>query len=223
MGKLFVFFIVGMVVATVSIFFLDTKSLANEVQAIASVITSLTILVGFYQILQSKKTLKANHNWNRRQFALQECNRIMKEIKTTHDTYDDKLKYTERKINEPYLVDADDGKTGIHDLILDKDGQGNRIKSKDGREIVSAIKSILNNYEYLASGISESTFDENTVKKLNKSNMIKAYKVFELYIEHLRLFYGRPKLFIELEKIAKKWTEEDKEKQNNRKSSEDEV
>lgn len=226
--KLFIAFIIGAIASCLILIFIDEK-LATNIQSIATAITALTVIVGLYQFLQGKQTLKSNHNWNRRQLAMQESVRIMKEIKEIHEQYDDKLKYTERRHNEPYLVDADDGISGIHDLILAVDEHNSRIQargvfclSEDGRKLASAIKNILNNYEYLAAGIAEKTLDEKTIKRLSKSNIIKAYKVFGLYIDHLRDYHKRPLLYCELEKIAKRWIEEDSKPTTDRPGSEDE-
>lgn len=75
------------------------------------------------------------------------------------------------------------------DLEVDKNGGVDRkcffLDTGVGAEVYYALSTLLNNYEFIAVGIDERVFDDRIVKELLRGNIIKAYKVFEQYIEHV--------------------------------------
>ena len=73
-----------------------------------------------------------------------------------------------------------------------------------------AILDILNNYEFMASGIREGTFDEEIYKRMKGSLIIVDWENLHIYVYALRKRENRPKLFIEFEWLAKKWDAENK-------------
>lgn len=75
----------------------------------------------------------------------------------------------------------------------------------DNEEKHSAILDILNNYEFMAAGIREGAFDEEIYRRMKCSLIIRDWDVLEVYIVATRKRESRPKLFIELEWLAKKW------------------
>lgn len=75
----------------------------------------------------------------------------------------------------------------------------------DNEEKNHAILDILNNYEFMASGIKENAFDEEIYKRMKRSLIIQDWDILEIYIQALRKKEKRPKLFCEFEWLAKKW------------------
>lgn len=64
---------------------------------------------------------------------------------------------------------------------------------------------VLNNYEYIATGIHTGAFDEEIYRRMKRSNLIRDWDALKPYVCHLRLRYDKPKLFVELEALAEKW------------------
>ncbi|AWG96463.1 DUF4760 domain-containing protein [Actinobacillus pleuropneumoniae] len=78
----------------------------------------------------------------------------------------------------------------------------------DNEEKNHAILDILNNYEFMASGIQEGAFDEEIYKRMKRSLIIQDWEILDIYIQALRKREQRPKLFCEFEWLAKKWKDE---------------
>lgn len=64
---------------------------------------------------------------------------------------------------------------------------------------------VLNNYEYVATGIHTGAFDEEIYKRMKCSNLIRDWDALKPYVCELRQKYQKPKLFVELESLAEKW------------------
>ena len=134
--------IIGVAISTLAISIL-TPNQATQIQAVANSLMVLGLIFAIWQIRQSKLEFKSDHDWNRRQFAMSEAKSVMALTKAVHKEHDKVLKYTDRKLTEPYLVD---GAGGIHDKICEKDDNGalkrdpdtaRCILSKEGRELSS--------------------------------------------------------------------------------------
>ena len=67
------------------------------------------------------------------------------------------------------------------------------------------VMRMLNNYEYVSTGIHVGAFDEEIYKRMKRSNLIRDWDALKPYVCELRRKYGKPKLFIELENLAEKW------------------
>ena len=73
-----------------------------------------------------------------------------------------------------------------------------------------AILLILNNYEFIACGIENDSFDEALYKKMYRGMLIRDYETLLPYIEELKR--GKPaakKAFIEFKHLAEKWIREE--------------
>ncbi len=77
----------------------------------------------------------------------------------------------------------------------------------ENEEANHAILDILNNYEFMASGIREEAFDEDIYRRMKQSLIISDWNMLNVYIYALRKRENRPKLFCEFEWLAKKWEE----------------
>lgn len=72
-----------------------------------------------------------------------------------------------------------------------------------------AILDVLNNYEFMASGIKEGAFDEDIYKRMKCSLIINDWKKLDLYVFALRKKEKRDKLFSEFQWLAEKWKTEE--------------
>jgi len=77
-------------------------------------------------------------------------------------------------------------------------------ESKDSKE-ASAIKAVLNNYEFIASGIREKAFCEKTYKRMQYGVLVRDYKALQGFIHEIRLSRKHPTLFKEFEWLGKRW------------------
>lgn len=76
----------------------------------------------------------------------------------------------------------------------------NSIKPENGH-----IQTVLNNYEFIASGIKEGAFDEEIYKRMKRSITVRDWKAFSGYIAELRRSRGHETLYIEFEWLARRW------------------
>lgn len=74
----------------------------------------------------------------------------------------------------------------------------------------AVIMAILNNYEFMATGIRESAFDEAIYKRMKKSLVIRDWDSLSGYALEMRKQTNRDKLFVEFEWLAKKWKSDSK-------------
>jgi len=67
------------------------------------------------------------------------------------------------------------------------------------------ILAVLNNYEFIASGIKEGAFDEEIYKRMKRSLAIKHWDALSAYIAELRRTTQREKLYVEFEWLVGRW------------------
>jgi hypothetical protein len=148
--------------------------------------------IAFYQ-------LKANHNWNRKHSALIEAEKNREKYTEAVKKLNKSLNYREQE--ESYSL------KDIHRYICDNDDHTkNPNLTEEGKKIKHNIFIILNHYEYLAVGVKNKIFDEETLKDLIRGGLIKANKLFGEYADHLRNKHSKNKnQFIEMKRLAEKW------------------
>lgn len=175
---------------------------------ISNVIIAASTTIGAVGVFIAWHTLKSNHDWNRRQLAIEKVASILKELKEyTNNEFEVLLHYSNRKKDDTFKVEE------LHLLMCEKDENKNLkwnndkhcILSDEGRKLCNQIATFLDIYEILAGGVLENTFDENIVKTLMAGSIKKAYIVFRDYIAHLREHYERPLLYKKLEDLVNKW------------------
>lgn len=81
-------------------------------------------------------------------------------------------------------------------------------KLTDHKDENATILAILNNYEFIASGIREEAFDEHIYKRMKNSLIIRDWDALKPYVTELRNKEKRPRLFAEFEWLAEKWRSE---------------
>lgn len=67
------------------------------------------------------------------------------------------------------------------------------------------IRTVLNNYEFIAAGIKEGAFDEEIYKRVKRSILIRDWEALAAYVAEIRRRTGREKIFIELQWLAERW------------------
>lgn len=77
--------------------------------------------------------------------------------------------------------------------------------STDHPDENAAILAILNNYEFIATGIREGAFDEQIYKRMKRSLVVRDWKDLSGYALEKRKSTQREKLFVEFEWLAQKW------------------
>ena len=177
----------------------------------ASIISILVVVVS---ILINKKQLRANHEWNRRQLAITELMSNRYHLNESIRELNESINYREQK--GAYSLEE------IHTTLCnEKDHEKHPPLTEKGKEIKHHIFAILNHYEYFAVGIKNKIFSEKVIKDSIRGALIKANRVFREYIVHLRTpkHSDSKKLFIEMEELAEKWINEDKENLSSKESS----
>lgn len=67
------------------------------------------------------------------------------------------------------------------------------------------IKTLLNNYEFIAAGIKEGAFDEEIYKRMTRSILIRDWDAFSAYVAELRRQTKREKIYIEFQWLVERW------------------
>lgn len=79
---------------------------------------------------------------------------------------------------------------------------GKQITCKEARDRISYV---LNQYEYMATGINKSVYDEEILISTSKTSTIQAYSMTKVYIEELRERRKKPTAYIGIEKLVNEW------------------
>jgi hypothetical protein len=83
--------------------------------------------------------------------------------------------------------------------------------SKTHGEGAQTIRAVLNRYELVAVGISSGSLDKKSYMKWCRSTLVKDWTFAKAFITQIRTNSANPEIYIEFEKLAKKWaTKEEK-------------
>ena len=102
-----------------------------------------------------------------------------------------------------------DAITQRNDFVRLRDGkeslvQFSRPEFATGKEN-QTIRAVLNRYELVAIGIKVKTVDESSYKDWFRSTLVADWRACKPYLTELRRLRRNPKIFCELEALAKKW------------------
>ncbi|MDT1888076.1 DUF4760 domain-containing protein [Acinetobacter baumannii] len=75
----------------------------------------------------------------------------------------------------------------------------------DNPEENDVIMTILNHYEFIASGIFEKALDEEIYKRMKKGILVRDWKTLEPYVMELRRKENRKAIYAETQRLAEKW------------------
>lgn len=91
-----------------------------------------------------------------------------------------------------------------------------RFAAEDQKESgeTKAILDVLNNYEFVASGIKEKAFDFKLYKRMRYQMVIRDWEKFKAFVYHLRSSRNHPTLFQDFEWLATKFKDKPLKKNN---------
>jgi len=176
-------------------------------------------LTGFSIIIAAQQYRK-NHLWNRKITAIESALKIKSDTEPSIVYLTKKIDYRNTSSNKYFTVDF------LHEqmCVQNKDSTNEYDKyeldpktrkykvSKKGQEFIKHLNALLNNYEYLAVGIRNGIFDENTIKSFYRGAIIKCYNNFSIYIEHYNSEMAPERsstIWINLKLLALEWSGED--------------
>lgn len=192
----------------------EDNEITKKILFLSKLALSVGVIVAAFQFYLNKEQLEQTNDWNKKQLAITEVNKINNSLEKKIQVLMKVLNYGERK--EPYKVSEIHCCMGKFDKNC-KDFKFHEKKKKneqdleyDGKEIKNIIINLLNDFEYIATGVNMNIFDEEVVKRLWRGKLIYAFKMFKNYIIHLRIEHKWDKVYSELEFLAKKWEKEKK-------------
>lgn len=74
------------------------------------------------------------------------------------------------------------------------------------RDALFAVKAYLDEYEELCTAVNVGTVDEDLAFAIDSARVLKAYRVFDPFIRELRERLKNEELYVELEKVALRWS-----------------
>ena len=208
--KYFLYFFIVLVVLNIGVSWCFDLGKTDVISLIsASIALSAAVLAVMAIVYQ----LKSNNEWNQRHTALTGVYDRAAFSKAV-GVLKKHIKYT--NLEEPMPVRS------IHQHICGSSNCTGELLdlTPDGLKITNSIFVMLNYYEYLAVGVKSNVMDEEVIKDMVKGSLLHAYKIFGPYIEHLRgPRHNKKTIYIELEKLAQKWINEDSEGYEQREST----
>lgn len=99
------------------------------------------------------------------------------------------------------LINAD---KHIRKLFKENNSSLKRFVDED-TEDRAAILIVLNNLEFLSSGVNMGTFDEEVFKRMQYSNVMRSWQMTKDFIETLRASHGNTTYFQDFELLATRW------------------
>ena len=196
--------LIGLCVVTYLIPFNPDGETTKKILAASKVFLALGVIFAALQFYLNQKQLQNSNNWNKSQLAITEINNINARLEPLIKELRKMLNYGERK--ESYKTSEIHSQFG-HFKNKGKDFEFQKSNDIDGQDVKDVIINLLNNFEYIATGVNLGIFDEKVVKKLWGSKMPYAYNMFEHYIKHLRTEHKWEKVYIEMETLVQKWGE----------------
>ena len=153
---------------------------------IIGILTLVLVCIGFYV---TNRTLRIDHDWNRRLASAEALNVISDNSRISDlELLNKAFNYTES--NDPILMDLINSKT-----------------NEDTR-VLQVLLLRLNMFEMFAIGVVQGVYDEEYIKSTIGPAMIKVFRRFHNFIEHHRKY---TKAYCgNLERIALQWELSDK-------------
>ena len=168
---------------------------------------AISVGIAARQFQLNKRQTKEINTWNKKQLAMTQAHTVLDNITKHIEVINPVLKYRERKKNEviPYSVAEihnamgvfmENGEFVFHGQHSKDDYKNLPRKQKDehiihfideidGLAIKDSIYGLLNEYEYLAAGVNNNILDGKIIKSLMCSSIRDAFRLFEVYINHV--------------------------------------
>lgn len=194
--------------------------------AFAALVATAQLGINAKQAKKNATQVKYSNDWNKKQLATIRLHKSDKVIKKAIANLHSTLDVVGREIENPYQPYEIHNKMGVflqngdfiyhgeeteeHKNILPTEflQKKNHINEFDkkikGRTVRDNIIALLNEYEYISLNVNQDIFDRNSVVLLYDMKIMRTYKKFEKYIEHLRGYHNFGNdVYIEFEKLAK--------------------
>lgn len=184
-----------------------TASWIDYVKVCSSLAIAISVGIAARQFQLNKRQTKEINTWNKKQLAMTQAHTVLDNITKHIEVINPVLQYRERKKNEvaPYTVAEihnamgvfmENGEFVFHgqhskddykNLPREQKGENiiHFIDEIDGLTIKDSIYGLLNEYEYLAAGVNNDILDGKIIKSLMCSSIRDAFKLFEVYINHV--------------------------------------
>ncbi|OCL99534.1 hypothetical protein AAX29_00575 [Aliarcobacter thereius] len=199
---------------------------ANNLKILSYFFIACATIIASIQLAINAKQTKYSNNWNKKQMAMIRLHESEKTIKEALKSLHKHLDVVGRDPEDPYQLYEIHNKMGVflengkfiyhgEQTKEDKSIIPKRILQKadhicsfdnslKGRDIRDSIIALLNEYEYIALNVNLDIFDRNAVILLYSERILRTYKKFTKYIEHLRKDhkFGND-AYIEFENLAK--------------------
>ena len=189
----------------------------EKIQILFASLIVISFLLVIYQV-------DTQIDWNRRQFTSTDLKQFISDNSNARAELNELMNYSSRihRENEkPFTVEE------IHNLICEYDEEtkdfkkmkndinGPCIMTENGKKIRRNMIRILNNFEQIASNIFHGSYDEDISKNLLYKSVIQNYKLYHIYIEHLRgpKHYNDKHALENFEWLANKWQTKIEKKQ----------
>jgi len=192
---------------------------------------SLSVVIASQQFKFNRQQAEYANRWNKKQLAISRLHDSRHTLKEFQNKLHGHLEILERDKDNPFELKE------IHDIIGVRLNDGTFVfhgehtsedikkipkeqpnqdtfsalnfkEDTDGREIKDNILNFLGEYEFICSAVNNDVFDDEIVKRLFQSNIVRIYSIFKPYIEHLQTTHKYGKVvFCELEKVAIKYSD----------------
>lgn len=208
------------------LFFMNfDNKIIDIVKAIGSLMIVLSIGIAINQFRLNRKQFEKNNEWNKKQLAMTQAHTVLANITKHIEVINPVLHYRERKTEQlkPYQVYeihnamgifTEDKKSFIFHGQHTKEDYKNLPREKsdnhiiyfmddiDGLAIKDSIYGLLNEYEYLAAGVNNDILDKSVIKSLMFASMKDAFRLFEVYINHvIKKHDGNKNMYLQIRKF----------------------
>lgn len=205
----------------IAVFMNFDSEIISTIKALGSLMIVLSIGIAINQFRLNRKQYEENNKWNKKQLAMTQAHTVLDNITKHIEIINPILHYRERKKNnlKPFEVYEIHNAMGV--FMEDKSfifhGQHTKDDYKnlprvqndehiiyfmddvDGLLIKDSIYGLLNEYEYLTSGVNNDILDEAVIKSLMYSSIKDAYRLFEKYISHvIKNHDGNEKMYLQI-------------------------
>lgn len=177
------------------------------------IIVGASSYIAFLSFNQLKKTNRENRDMKSRYIAFNDINNHVKHLEkyrkeldeifiqkdVSKDTQNEAISFTTRFFtNIPISSDE------VHDWVCKDKKVANELckMTKEGSNIVNLLRSIINTYEIISSGILGGILHKELALEIMGPTILKNYSFFKEYIKHLRDSHGEKDLGIMWEKLC---------------------
>jgi len=222
------FFILGIIILLL-VLIPDAKAelVLDILKIIGTFFIAISVGIAAAQFRFNRKQVEKANLWNKKQLAITQMHNSRKIIKQAIADLHGYFEVLERKnpyelyeIHDIFGVKLNDGSFVFHSEQTQEDikklpkqqpepDKYRAVQFREdvnGRKVKDTLLIYLGEFEYLCSGINNDVFDEKTIETLLDRSIVRAYDLFQHYINHLRdTSQHGEKIYKELEIVANKF------------------